>query len=180
MAINDDDWFEAMRGKAPKRREDQREAEQLRTVIAAAEEKPPVTNGRGLERLLFRLRQERLLAPPPGRFARVVPFAVAAMLVLGIAVTWFVPLHQRSADGEVLRGGERKILRVSDPRATADRVVSILRTHNVTATVRPLEDGIELVATVEAEAVPAVSSELRTMGIALPSSGILHIDLVRE
>ena len=134
MAERDDtDWFEALAGRAPPRGADPAAATEAGAVRAALRARveqtslPEHDSEAGVERLLFRLRQERLLdaKPPRPRWQTYAGAALAASLALVVGLLVMQPGIGPEDPGRS-RGGAVQTLTSPEPDKLGDAIVKSL------------------------------------------------------
>jgi hypothetical protein len=168
-------WLASLAGRSPQANDD-REAQALRRAVlaraeASASALDPTAETAAWERLRFRLRRDNLVGSAAPRRARVwLPAAAAAVLVLGVAVTYW---GRQSDDlsqiavvddaAPVFRGGpEPFVATVADPAQAARRVALALKRQQVQATVyvQPGQAVVDFEA--EAAMLPTVQEAVRS------------------
>lgn len=174
-----DRWIRALNGRAEPGTPPEllREASIVRDlVVHHADSRLGAPSEQDLQRFLFRLRQEKLLAERP---ARLWLYAFAASLFM-LAGTLLIlqPGQERTYPDDApstWRGGEeRQRLRVDRPAETASTLETLLSAHGVA--VRRLEDGrrIQLQARIPPDAF-ALREALQAEGIHVPAHGRLDL-----
>src|SRR5258705_10285013 len=125
MADKDDqDWTDTLAGKPPADADPLtvKEAKAVRQAILERREREALSefdSESGLQRLLFRLRQERLEGQRVPAARRYAAFALAATVVLAVGLLIFLP--KPGDDEPVYRGVERpQTLLADDPVKASD------------------------------------------------------------
>lgn len=181
---SDEDFFAALAGRPPAtlRPAVRDQVQALRAAIAAhnrALDDGAADQAPELERLLFRLRREGLLQHKAPR--RVVPLALAALLVLSVGIVVFGPAAWRGAadDAPVMRGPQSAVqsLETQDIEGTVAAIEAVLKKHAVTASLYPLGIYRGLSASVPPAQSAAVRAELQAFGLALPPDGELRVEV---
>jgi len=187
---DDDAWLDALRGQPRPgtdpalltQVQDLRDALQAQRSSDEASE-PPLDDDPGLQRLLFRLRRERLLELSQATAARVgwrIPVAAVAVLVLGVVL---VIGQAPTPEPDTLRGaGDVQVVTVQDVFATRERIEAQLRSSGATLSTVELGQGaVEIAATVPPSGLASVTLALATFGLRAPGAdGSLRIELRPE
>lgn len=146
MADRDDrDWVDALAGKTPAGADPAtvKEAEALRRAMLEQrrrESAPDFDADAGLQRLLFRLRQERLDGGQARPARRYAAFALAATVVLAAGVLWLMPKPVEE-ERPVFRGVERaQTLFADDPVKAVEALVRDLEELGLKPRVTRRED----------------------------------------
>lgn len=189
MDKDDQDWLDALAGK-PESGSDspaEREARLLRATIHAQQQSasaPPDEVERGLEQLLFRLRQEGLLdkaKKPRWHWPDGAWMAIAATVVITVAISTLWPgmengLAPKDEIGQ-MRGGKAQIIHASDPDNQARQLRSELEklgAHVETRQVGP-------VWVIKAQVPVRKMAEARLIagqyGYRLPDDGMLRLEI---
>ena len=188
MADDDDRWLARLRGKSTGAHNlhEQRAAEALRAEIRRINDATEVRHDglRELERLLFRLRKERLLgARVDSSWKRLLPMSAVAIVVAGVATNMLWQSRTfRPDDGDVLvmRGGTPQLVDVADPTLAAQQLLDSLKTLDIAAQRYEVGTTIGVAAKVPKEKAAAVRSTLMPLGATLPESGELRLEFRRK
>jgi hypothetical protein len=185
MADDTDDWLAALRGRRAAGA-DTGAVERLgalRATIRRINDSTEVRHDgpRELERLLFRLRRERLLdtAALPQRRSRV-SIAVAAVVVAGLAITmlWPAAIFERSEpEPPILRSGATlQILESHDPRRAAAEVRARLEALAIGVETYEIGGFAGVSARVADDKATRAREVLEPLGVNLPASGDLRVE----
>jgi hypothetical protein len=188
MADDDDKWLARLRGKSREAQnvDEQRAAEALRAEIRRVNDTTEVRHDgpRELERLLFRLRKERLLdARSESSWKRALPMSAVAIVVAGIATTmvWQSGLFQPGGDDfPIMRGGAPQLIDADDPAKAAEQLLATLKKFDIPAQHYEIGTTVGVMAKVPAEKAESVRSALTPLGASLPSSGELRVEFRRK
>jgi hypothetical protein len=185
MAVIDDDdeWLKALAGRASDAlpQDVRREIAALREAIKQESERDTSTtqeSERGLERLLFRLRQDGLLEQR-SRWKRpifVVPLASAAVLLIAVSVFLFSP--RQVPEPELIRGGQEiQIIEVKDLGKSLEEISETLRKAGVEPETYPLGLYRGLDASIPVEKRDALRARLAKLGVEIPAGGELRLEI---
>src|SRR5688572_25308973 len=157
MEKDDQDWARILAGQptADARADTRREAESLRHAIVAArnaESSPELDVESGLQRLLFRLRQQPPASEAPRRrpWQAYAGMAMAASLALVVGLTMLRPDRETTREypsEPVYRGAAPQVLTTDNPRQLKDAIARDLEA----AGVQPAIIELGRVVTLEAE-----------------------------
>jgi len=183
MSEHDDDrrWVEAIAGR-PGGADDaaDREAAAVREALLAARAGDAMSareSEQGLDRLLERLRRERLLgeerAGPPRRWMAWAA-ATATLLVVAGVVLW-PQLQQPEPDEIVVRGAPPQELVDARPAERAARLAAELEALGLTVVRRETRGGLLLEALIEKRDDPRLAEALARQGLRVPQSGPLLV-----
>lgn len=174
----DDDaiWFDALTGHLPAASENSPEAEEgrrLRQALLSLDQEEAASEqlDADWERLRFRLRREGLV----GRRRPPVYWALAASLCLAVGLAWLGTNNPLEApESQVLRGVQATtvVLRVADPGAAAERVITVCKDSGIAVRRRDNGDGTVLLDVDLPAQPPAALAELfKDYGSAPPPTG---------
>jgi hypothetical protein len=190
MTDDTDSWLAALRGKPTRLLPppEQQQIEALRETIAQTAESTPVRHDgpRELDRLLFRLRKERLLgAPSTLSWRRPFPMAAAAVVVCGVVFT-MLRAAGLLGSGEletppIIRGAHSlQILDVEDPQKAVTDTLARLNALEIPAQRYEVGQSLGVSATVPAARIKAASAALAPLDVALPADGELRVEFRRK
>ncbi|MFO1364699.1 MAG: hypothetical protein U1F45_19950 [Burkholderiales bacterium] len=178
----DEAWLRALAGRAAPDLppESRREVEALRRAIGAARNpNDSAADARELERLLFRLRRERLLDPAPRSSSRTwLPLAAAAALVLALAPMLRSPDVPRP-DGAAAVGSrlEIQIVETPDVERAAAEIAAALRAAGIEPHDAAPGGERGLRASIPPDKIEAARQALEKLGITVPADGELRVEL---
>ena len=165
-AGDDDDgiWFDALTGRLSAASEHSLEADEGRRLRQALlsldrEEVASEQLDADWERLRFRLRREGLV----GRRRQLVYWALAASLCLAVGLAWLGANNPHELpESQVLRGVQATtvVLRVADPDAAAERVITVCRDSGIAVRRRDNGDATVLLDVDLPAQLPAALAEL--------------------
>lgn len=130
----------------------------------------------GLERLMFRLRRERLHGPEPRR-AYWTAWALAATVIFGISLTVMLPERMEPVPEESVSRGLSwpQELTDADPAALALRLSGDLKALGIQATRTQEGESVLLEARIRQRDDPALASVLDRYRLRAPSDGTLRV-----
>src|SRR5437870_4649690 len=176
---DDQDWIRILGGKpAPDAKtETVKEAEAVRRAMLAQKRSSaePSDVEPGLQRLLFRLRQEKLLDRPFASWQTYAGFALAASLALGIAVTVLVPRSPDDSGPEI-----PKFVVKGEPVKHANDVVRELETVGITARITAVGETVRVEADWPAQPNASQQEFLTRHKLPAPQRGRLRIEIRSE
>ncbi|MDP1613805.1 MAG: hypothetical protein Q8M11_22310 [Sulfuritalea sp.] len=132
------------------------------------------------QRLLFRLRREKLLGParPVALYALAASVGIAAVGLALLRPLWLSNNDMPTEAGQV-RGGDESIrLTASDPSAMADRIEAVLKRHAIEPRRVEAKDAVQLQARVPVKAT-AARQDLLALGVTVAAHGRLDLWIVR-
>ncbi len=177
----DEEWLRALAGRPGVElpADLRREVEALRQAIGRERDASPAApDERELERLLFRLRRERLLEPGSRWTGRTwLPLAAAAVLVLAVAPVLFSPDVRRSDDADSIGSRlEIQIVETADVERSLGEIAAALREAGIEPRdAAPGERGLN--ASIPADKIDAVRPALEKLGVTVPADGELRLEL---
>jgi len=183
---DDDQWIEQLSGQSehPPTSNDERQATALRAVILAqqssanAADKNNLSARAGLERLLFRLKQESLLDKPEKLLKLSHWWGIAASVVL---LAGFVFFQFKQADEVVFRGydpvTQSTHIDSQTPAVTARKIRHSLTDIQVEATIYQTGQQWFLQARILPEQRKTVEELLSEYRIKLPENGHLLLEI---
>jgi len=178
----DDAWLRALAGRPDAGLPDEvrREAEALRRALGREPDAPPVApDERELERLLFRLRRERLLEPGSRWTSRTwLPLAAAAVLVLGVAPVLLSPDFRRPDEDAAI--GSRldiQIVETADVERSLGEIAAALRAAGIEPDATPSGLHRGLSASIPADKTETVRPALEKLGVKVPADGALRVEM---
>ncbi|MCE9641456.1 MAG: hypothetical protein K8S22_15155 [Betaproteobacteria bacterium] len=182
---DDDAWLAALAGRDPAGADAKTVTEARAMREAMLEARGDVASAddateRNLQRLLFRLRKERLLddARAPRRWLPYAGIAVAASLALTTALIVF----QREApddDSAVMRGDGTQTIARADPKASAAALVAVLRDAGLKPTLIEFGDTLTVTADWPAQPDARQRAALAQHGLKPPRDGRLRVEIRR-
>lgn len=180
----DDQWLDALAGRAPADLSDEarREIEALREAMRETDGRFPASadeTERELERLLFRMRKEGLLETKSRwsspKFA--LPLAAAAVLVLGVSIIVFSP-HDIVPEETRTRGGAQvQVIEVPQVDTTVAAIAQALREQGVEPNIFPRGIYRTVDASIPAEKRDVLRGRLKELGVVVPADGELHLEI---
>lgn len=186
---DDQAWLDALAGK-PESGSDspaEREARLLRATIHAQQQSasaPPDEVERGLEQLLFRLRQEGLLdkaKKSPRHWPNGAWMAIAATVVIAVAVSALWPGMESglSPTDEIgqMRGGKVQIIRASKPDNEAQQLRSELEKLGTRVETRQAGPVWVVKAQVPVQKMAEARLIAAQHGFGLPDDGMLRLEV---
>jgi hypothetical protein len=176
----DEAWLRALAGRPGPElpAEARREVDALRRAIGASRDaQAPAADERELERLLFRLRRERLLEPASRWTSRTwVPLAAAAVLVLAVAPVLYSPEVRRSDDAAAIGSRlEVQIVETADVERALGDIATALREAGIEAHDDAAGRGLN--ASIPPDKIEAVRPALEKLGVTVPADGELRVEL---
>lgn len=184
---DDDAWLEALRGTPRPGTDPATLAEAgsvRRAILEAKTDAAPdeVSDGAGLQRLMFRLRREGLLQGSGSSGRWKVPTAAVAALFVGVALSF--TLLQRGGeeqnDDTQLRGGaSTQVLRSDDVGGTVSVLEAALRTAGATVAINDVDGGgKEVAASIPPARLAEVRKSLSALGLKPPqANGSLRVEI---
>ncbi|MBP1682154.1 MAG: hypothetical protein H6Q35_2493 [Proteobacteria bacterium] len=179
-------WFDALSGRLAAADDQSPAADEGRTLRQALlsldrEEAASEQLDADWQRLRFRLRREGLV----GQRRPLVYWALAASLCLAVGLAWFGannPLEQ--PESQLLRGAQATtvVLRVADPGAAAERLITLCRDAGIAVRRRDSSDrgdGTVLLDLVVPAQLPAALADVfKDYGSAPPPAGKVTLVLM--
>jgi hypothetical protein len=191
-----DHWLDGLRGRDARgaHAATREEARQQRAAIAAAHaQRMHGADGdadrgddpQGLQRLLFRLRREGLLAGEEraaSRWRARLPLAAAAAVALGLSIAIVGPALWQTDEAPVLRGGPALQVLEVDASAVADTAArvqqALLATGAIVSTLDTGGGAREVAATVPRDRLADAARVLAPFGLSAPAAdGVLRIEV---
>src|SRR5574341_21560 len=182
MSDEDEDrrWLEAIAGRVGAT---DKEAAALREALLALRQgdaMTPAETEKGVQRLLERLRQERLLAQEKQSRRWFLWGAVAAgtVLVAGVVLR---PFFRPSEPDEIgVRGAPAQELIDPNPAERAARLAAELEALDLTVVRREVRSGVEVEAPIGKRDDPRLAAVLSRHGLRVPESGPVLVRITAQ
>lgn len=178
---DDQDWLQSLGGAEAKDADVNtlREARALRAAMleyARKDETPEFDREAGLQRLLFRLRREKLVEGAKPRWQMPFAFAIAATLALAIGVGVFIG-HERGDDELTKTRGlvTAQWIDAADPKATREALVRELTALGAQPRVRDEQGVLVLEVAWPPQADEAHAAFLERHKLRAPDGYVLEI-----
>jgi len=174
---DDDQWLDGIAGRGAA----SREADAVRAALLQKERELPLSAQElegGLQRLLFRLKRDGLLARSRAA-ANWSNWAMAASLAVVIGAVGWIALAPKQDEDEIgFRGGAVQEISAAEPARTADAIAQELRALGITVVRRDSKGASLVEALVQNRDDPRLAETLGRYRLKPGESGPLQVRIV--